>query len=79
MPPSISDFESAYKNGYNYGVVVCHDGTVYKYSCSIMPDKALYDALIFSFTGLGYSEFTAERMALDEMEYRGILEIREVN
>ena len=30
--PSLADLNSACKIKYKYGIVVCHDGTIYKYS-----------------------------------------------
>ena len=31
-PPSIEDIYAAKDRGYKYGIVACHDGTVYKYT-----------------------------------------------
>lgn len=31
MPPSIADFNSVYVNHYLFGIIVCHDGRLYKY------------------------------------------------
>lgn len=29
---SVDDFKSAYKRRYKYGIVICHNSTIYKYS-----------------------------------------------
>jgi hypothetical protein len=78
MPPSIGDFESAYRNGYNKGVVVCHDGKVFVYENIKEPIREIYDAVINNYLGSGYSDYTAQIMTLAEMSNRGILKMKEV-
>ncbi|MDR0992835.1 MAG: hypothetical protein LBL87_08105 [Ruminococcus sp.] len=79
MPPSISDFIAAYRNKYKTGIVACNNGTLYLYRNLIEPDKSLYDALTLQFSEMGYTDFTSERMALEEMASMGVLEFKEVN
>jgi hypothetical protein len=79
MPPSIGDYESAYRNGYSEGIIACHDGMVYKYSCIGIPDAELYKAQITDYRDLGFSEFTSEIMTLQEMDKRGLLCFMEVS
>lgn len=56
-PPTGSDFGSAGYNGYNFGVVVCHDGTIYKYSVGNIPFTSnLFDKMVDSFKNKGYTE-----------------------
>jgi hypothetical protein len=78
MPPSIGDFESAFRNGYSKGVIVCHDGKVFVYENIKEPIREIYDAVINEYLGSGYSDYTAQLMTLNEMSNRGILKIKEV-
>jgi hypothetical protein len=78
MPPSISDFIAAFRNHYHTGIVACNDGTVYLYRSLYEPDQSLYDALTLQFSEMGYTMFTTEKMALEEMASMGIIEFREV-
>ncbi|MDR0903123.1 MAG: hypothetical protein LBM59_00640 [Ruminococcus sp.] len=79
MPPSMGDFESAYRNGYSFGVIAAHDGTVYIYRNLTKPQAELYDSITSNLRAMGYSEFGVEVMALEEMADRGILVFKEVN
>jgi hypothetical protein len=79
MPPSMGDFQSAYDNGYALGIIAAHDGTVYTYRNIIDPQPELYTTLTADYKSMGFSDFTAEQKALDEMMSRGYLEYREVN
>jgi hypothetical protein len=79
MPPSIGDFESAYRNGYSLGVVVTHDGTVYIYGNFTVPSTEIYNTLVDTFKSMNFSEFTSEKKALEEMADRGIIVYKEVN
>jgi hypothetical protein len=78
MPPSIGDYDSAYRNDYSLGVVVCHDGTVYVYTTKKLPDCDIYESLLRYNSALHFSESTAQLNALTEMARRNILTIREV-
>jgi hypothetical protein len=78
MPPSIGDFESAFNNSYSLGVIACHDGTVYVYRNIFSPQVDLYETLTDGFKSIGYSEFTSEKLTLEEMVNRGLLIFREV-
>lgn len=78
MPPSIGDYESAYRNGYSNGVVVCHNGTVYLYKNLTEPSKEVYDTFMNRLLLIGYSDFTASMKTLEEMNARKLLLFREV-
>jgi hypothetical protein len=78
MPPSIGDFESAYRNKYAKGIIVCHNGTIYTYNNIGIPDRDIYGTLAADFRSLGYSDYTSNLMALSEMRNLGILEFSEV-
>jgi hypothetical protein len=77
-PPSIGDFQSAYRNGYSEGIIACHDGKIFAYSNIKEPTKDIYDVLINEFMAAGYSEYTAQIKTLNEMSNRGLLRFREV-
>jgi hypothetical protein len=78
MPPSIGDYESAYRNGYNLGVVVCHDGKVYVYKNITEPKKDVYDSIINQFLMLGYTEHTSSLKTLEYLASNQILLFKEV-
>lgn len=68
MPPSISDINAAFINGYSKGYVLCHDGKIYEYTTSteIVPVK-LYDLSIAKYKNLGYNEFEAQMKAMNDL------------
>jgi hypothetical protein len=78
MPPSMGDFESAFRNDYSLGIIAAHDGTVYIYKNLTKPQPELYDSISSNLRAMGYSEFSVEIMTLDEMMSRGVLEYRKV-
>lgn len=65
MPPSIEDINVSVQNGYAVGYVLCHDGTIYKYSA---PKEAIartiYEMRVDSFKVEGYNEREAQLMAM---------------
>jgi hypothetical protein len=77
-PPSFGDFDSAFRNSYSLGVIACHDGTLFIYNCLNELDNELYNTLSDDYFSMGYSDFTAEKMALVEMDKRGLLVFKEV-
>ena len=46
--PSFSDLNTAYKRGYKYGVIACHNGTVMKYEVTGELERTYVDALLDS-------------------------------
>lgn len=56
VPPTGSDFASAGYRGYDFGVVVTHDGRVYKYSAGNTPfDKEIIDKYIAQYRNPPYN------------------------
>ncbi|MDR0987264.1 MAG: hypothetical protein LBL98_06210 [Ruminococcus sp.] len=78
MPPSFGDFDSAYRNGYELGIVVCHDGTVYSYGVTSFPNKEVYDNLSSEFRSLKYSTFTSQLKTLEKMDSLNLLKFKEM-
>jgi hypothetical protein len=78
MPPSFGDFDSAYRNGYELGIVVCHDGTVYTYGIDSAPNKEVFENLSSEFRSLKYSTFTSQLMTLERMNNLNLLKFKEM-
>ena len=73
MPPSAADFNSVYDNKYKLGVVICHDGTVYKYKSNALIDTELYTAYIANALSMGKNEKEAQLEALNKfVQHRSI-------
>ena len=79
MPPSIGDFNSAFRNGYNKGVVVCHDGKVFTYSSKQKVENRLYDMYIQGYVSDGLSEYEAQIQALEKLKSNYDIDFREVH
>ena len=67
MPPSIDDFNSNFRNGYLQGLVVCHDGTVYRYSSEEYVSPVLYKMYMGKYNKLGKQASDVQNMALLEL------------
>lgn len=67
MPPSVSDINAAFHNGYAKGFVLCHDGKIYEYT---YPDREVsvttYNMRVAYYKKKKYNEFEAQ---LNTMEY----------
>lgn len=59
--PSLSDLNVAYKRGYKYGLVVTHDGTIYKYNSSNLVDPVLYKMEVDTLEKAGYTKGNKEK------------------
>ena len=46
MPPSIEDFNASCYYNYKVGLVLCHNGTIYKYSSNELVRRELYERKI---------------------------------
>ena len=68
MPPSISDFNSACEHNYSFGLVICHDGTVYAYSSRQFVPGKLHEIYVDDFIQMGYTEKEAQLKALNEIK-----------
>ena len=67
MPPSISDFNSSLNNGYVYGLVICHNGKIFKYASAQEISEELYFLYIEKFLRMGNSEYDAQIKALNKL------------
>ena len=67
FPPSINDFNSAFKHGYNLCLVICHDGKVFKYGAYEECYEDLYLIKLASFIQDGYNDYEAQVMTLNYM------------
>lgn len=82
-PPSTADFNSLFKNPkIKYGVVIGHNGTVYKYTapCTEIADDDL-GLLIKHYGDLKYSQLTAEEKAYKVLmkKYKFTMEVLNKN
>lgn len=75
MPPSDDDLNSVFNNKYKFGVIACHNGTVYKYSSKGLVDTDLYNAYIADALSMGKTEFEAQTEAVNKFVSHGIVEI----
>lgn len=79
MPPSAEDFNCFVQAGYDRGVILCHDGTVYIYSA----EKEVSKELMEFYINANYKEYNDEKiaqiMALDKFEKIGLVKYREVS
>lgn len=78
MPPSACDFNSAYENKYKLGIVICHDGTVYKYKSKALIDDDLYTAYIANALSMGKNDTEAQSEALSKFVQHGVIEFEVV-
>ena len=79
MPPSAADINAALQNGYSAGYVLCHDGTIYKYSApKTKIIDAIYNKRVDSFKKTGYNEGDAQRKALEYLSELYDFSFREV-
>lgn len=65
MPPSVSDLNSCFDNGYKMGFIACHNGKLFAYSSNVRINEKIFDLYINSFMSQGYDEFNAQINALE--------------
>lgn len=78
MPPSATDFNCFFEQGYSKAIVACHDGTLYSYTSEQLVSKGLYDIYISSFVSEGYSEKEAQLKALEKLKENHKIDFWEV-
>lgn len=78
MPPSIDDFNSCYKNKYDFGIVVCHNGRVFRYSSQQLVSKSLYNLYIGEYVDNGHTEFEAQIKSLEKLQENHMIYFEEV-
>ena len=78
MPPSIRDFNSNLNNGYQIGLVCCHDGRVFMYQSVRYVVEFLYKGTVAKYKKMGYDDFEAQYNALLEYQQKGDIIFKEV-
>ena len=78
LPPSAEDFNSFVKAGYKVGIVVCHDGTLYRYGAVKEISEQLLTAYIHRFYLQTNDERMAQLMALDRLMATGDIYYEEI-
>lgn len=68
MPPSIADFNSAFRHKYAVSIVICHDGSVYIYASAQEVPECLYKLYVENFLRIGYTDKEAQLAALDKIK-----------
>ena len=78
MPPSAEDFNSFVRAGYKEGLVICHNGVIYRYSAN----KEISEQLLMLYINRFYlqveDECQAELMALNKLLCTGDIFYEEV-
>ena len=77
-PPSVDDINSNYRFGYNMGIVVCHDGTIYKYSSDQEIRKNLFNLFASEFRVKGYNDNESHLLTLQKLHNDGYIYFKEV-
>lgn len=78
MPPSVSDLNSCFKNGYQIGFVACHNGKVFGYYVNEPVNDRVCNMYIQQFVREGYDEFNAQILALEKLSRAYDFEVWEV-
>ena len=78
MPPSIRDFNSAYKNEYQICLVCCHDGKVFLYNSETNIFEFFYKGTVAKYKNMGYDEYEAQVKALSEYAAKENISFKEV-
>ena len=78
FPPSISDINSNFTNGYLIGIVVCHDGRIYMYKAMENISVDYYNLTVVEYLKQGYNEDEAQVLALQEIKGKFSIQFKEV-
>ena len=78
MPPSINDFNSAFKNEYKICIVCCHDGKIYIYNSKKHIVEFFYKSTISKYRKKGFDDFESQNNALLELQSNGDIFMKEV-
>ena len=68
MPPSISDFNSCFRNNYNRGIIACHNGKIFVYNSDENVNETLYYMYIASYLNEGADEFSAQMKTIERLK-----------
>lgn len=78
FPPSIPDFNANFENGYNIGLVICHDGKIFLYAANEKVSENYYNLLVAKKLNQDYNEYEARMVALQELQKTYEIVIKEV-
>lgn len=78
MPPSAEDFNCFVEAGYQVGIVLCHDGTVYMYTARNTISLELMEMYIYKEYQLCHNEKEAQLRALDRFVNNGDITYQEI-
>ncbi len=77
-PPSINDLNSNFINHYGLGIVVCHDGKIFKYASNQEIREDYYMMVVEKYLKKGYNEYEAQIGALMELVAKFDIMVKEV-
>ena len=77
-PPSINDLNSNFINHYGLGIVVCHDGKIFKYASNQEIREDYYKMVVEKNLKKGYNECEAQIEALKELVTKFDIMVKEV-
>ena len=78
FPPSLPELYANYLNRYLCGIVVCHNGDIFKYSVNEEIQMGYCDLVIAKYLNKGYTEREAQIKALEELQSKFKLKVEEV-
>ena len=78
MPPSATDFNCFFEQGYSKAFVACHDGTLYSYTSEQEVSIELYNLYVSKFASNGYYEKEAQLKALAKLKENHKIDFWEV-
>lgn len=78
LPPSIVDFNTAFENGYSESLVICHDGSIYRYSANEKLSETLFDMYVAQNEKKGMSIKEAQLKALNKLMENHDISVTEV-
>lgn len=68
MPPSPDDVNAVKQNGYSEGIVLCHNGNVFRYTAPRREVSSyLYTAMVAKYKSKDYNEYEAQLKAMKEL------------
>ena len=78
FPPSAEDFNSNYLNGYNVGIICCHNGQIYMYSSNEYINEMYYKMKVEEFLKEGYNDRESQLKALHILMQNYDIKFKEV-
>ena len=78
FPPSVADLNSGFANNYVFGLIICHDGTIYQYSANAKVEELYYDLKVANLKKQGYNEIEAQKNAMNSLSKEIAVKVKEV-